>query len=79
MRALRELSERIGDHVMGRPLTDSSIYEVTEYANMEFKKFKEEWPGDYELSCYIENETKLVIGVKFKRIEDKHWADIRWS
>jgi hypothetical protein len=79
MRALRELSERIGDYVMSLPLSVNNVYEIHEYVEQEFAKFKEEWPGDYEMSGYFEGEHKFVVGVKFKRIEDKHWADLRWS
>lgn len=77
MKTLSELSERIGDHVMGTPISDMG--EVQHYVELEFAKFREEWPGDYQLYWSLEGESKLVIGVKFKSIKDKDWAEIRWS
>lgn len=73
MKAFEELSRRVGNRAM-------TIIDVDRMVLEEFSKFKEEWPGDYELSHYYEDSgTKLVIGIRFKSVQDKHWAEIRWS
>ena len=77
MKALSDLSIRIGESVMWMSLDRMEL--VEQYIQAEFKMFREEWPGNYELYWELEGESKLAIGVRFNSIQDKHWAEIRWS
>lgn len=72
MRAFKELSERV-------MYQSRSIIDVDRMVLQEFEKFQQQWPGDYTLSHYYENDTKLVIGVRFKNAQAKTWAEIAWS
>ena len=76
MRVLREFQQYVGDHVIKN---DKSVDRIMYEVDLEIKQFKKQWPGNYDLYATLESYHSLIIGVKFKTVEDLLWHKIRWS